>query len=83
MTAIKGAIGHTSGGSALASLIAAIACQRTGTVFPVAGLRSPCRDADGLRLVTGAPSRAPVRLAQVNSFGFGGVNAVSLIEAVP
>lgn len=81
VTAIKGAIGHTSGGSALASLIMAIACLRTGTVFPVVGLRAPCAEADGLRLVRGAPRHAIVRLAQVNSFGFGGVNAVSLIEA--
>lgn len=83
VTAIKGAIGHTSGGSALASLIMAIACLRTGTVFPVVGLRAPCAEADGLRLVSGAPRHAIVRLAQVNSFGFGGVNAVSLIEAAP
>lgn len=83
VTAIKGAVGHTSGGSALASLVMAIACQRTGIVFPVVGLRRPCPEAGALRLVSGAPQPATVRLAQVNSFGFGGVNAVSLIEALP
>jgi 3-oxoacyl-[acyl-carrier-protein] synthase II len=81
VTAVKGAVGHTSGASALTSLVMAVECLRQSVVFPVAGLRKPCAEADGLDLVIGDPVRACVRLAQVDSFGFGGVNAVTLIEA--
>jgi 3-oxoacyl-[acyl-carrier-protein] synthase II len=83
VTAVKGAVGHTSGASALISLDVAIRCLATGQVPPVVGLSEPLPEAGGLRLVRGAPVRARTRLAQVDSFGFGGVNAVSFVEAVP
>lgn len=81
VTAIKGAIGHTSGASALHSLDAAIRSIRTGQIPPVVGLRAAIPEAEGLRLVIGSPARKAVRTAQVDSFGFGGVNAITLIEA--
>ncbi|WP_216353452.1 beta-ketoacyl synthase N-terminal-like domain-containing protein [Streptomyces sp. JHA26] len=81
VTAIKGAIGHTSGGAALMSLLIALTAMRTGTVPPVVGLRSPMSGADKLDLVYGAPLEAGPRLAQINAFGFGGVNAVTIVEA--
>ncbi|HEU4426333.1 MAG TPA: beta-ketoacyl synthase N-terminal-like domain-containing protein [Pilimelia sp.] len=80
VTAIKGAIGHTSGASALHSLAMAILCLRQGLVPPVVGLRKPLPEAEPLRLVTGSPLAMRPRLVQVDAFGFGGVNAVSLIE---
>lgn len=80
VTAIKGAIGHTSGAAALHSLIVAIACLRDGVVPPIVGLRHPLPEAATLRLVS-EPTSAEVRLVAVNSFGFGGVNAVSLVAA--
>jgi 3-oxoacyl-[acyl-carrier-protein] synthase II len=82
VTAVKGGVGHTSGGSALLSLDVAIRCLRGQIVPPVVGLRRPVDRARGLRLVIGHPVPAELRLAQVNAFGFGGVNAVSLVEAV-
>ncbi|HKT00936.1 MAG TPA: beta-ketoacyl synthase N-terminal-like domain-containing protein [Rugosimonospora sp.] len=82
VAAIKGAIGHTSGASALHSLAVAIRCLRDGVAPPVVGLREPIPEADGLRLVVGQPVRAAARLAQVDAFGFGGVNAVTLLEGV-
>ncbi len=81
VTGVKGALGHTSGASALMSLDVAIRCLASGRVPPVAGLRRPLPEAHGLRLVTGGPERCPAGVAQVNSFGFGGVNAVTLIGA--
>ncbi|MFB7503143.1 beta-ketoacyl synthase N-terminal-like domain-containing protein [Streptomyces broussonetiae] len=81
VTAIKGAIGHTSGGSALMSVLIALTAMRAGTVPPVVGLRSPMPEADRLNLVHGAPLQASPRHAQINAFGFGGVNAVTIVEA--
>jgi len=80
ITAVKGAIGHTSGAAALCSVDVAIHCLRRGVVPAIAGLRSPLAEAEGLGLVVGRPVEADVRLAQVDAFGFGGVNSVTLLE---
>jgi 3-oxoacyl-[acyl-carrier-protein] synthase II len=80
VTAIKGAIGHTSGSAGLMSLLVAVESIRQGVVPPVVGLRTPIPQAEPLRLVTGAPAATTARLAQVDAFGFGGVNAVCLVE---
>ena len=80
VTAIKGATGHTSGSAALMSLLVAIRAMRAGVVPAVVGLAIPIEQATGLRLVTGEPVPTQARLAQVNAFGFGGVNAVTLVE---
>jgi len=81
VTGLKGALGHTSGASALMSVDVAIRCLATGQVPPVVGLERPLPEARQLRLVIGQPVRCQARVALVNSFGFGGVNAVTLIEA--
>lgn len=81
VTGLKGALGHTSGASALMSLDVALRCLATGEVPPIHGLRTPVPEARCLRLVSGSPVRCAPRLGQVNSFGFGGVNAVTLVEA--
>jgi 3-oxoacyl-[acyl-carrier-protein] synthase II len=80
VTAIKSMTGHTSGGSGLLSLVAAIESLRSGLIPPIVGLRHPVSEAAGLRLVTGEQVRASPRTAQVNAFGFGGVNAVAILE---
>ncbi|MET8366579.1 beta-ketoacyl synthase N-terminal-like domain-containing protein [Micromonospora sp. NPDC005194] len=82
VTALKGAVGHTSGGSALLSVAVAVEILRTGRVPPVVGLTRPAPEAAALRLVRDAAVRADVRVAQVDAFGFGGLNAVTLLEAV-
>ena len=81
VTGLKGAVGHTSGTSPLTSLAVAVHVLRTGAVPPVVGLRTPLPEGAGLRLVVGAPVTAEVGVVQVDSFGFGGVNAVSLLAA--
>jgi 3-oxoacyl-[acyl-carrier-protein] synthase II len=83
VTAVKGAIGHTSGASPLHSLDVALRCLAGGQVPPVVGLREALPEAQGLRLVTGRAVAAAPKLAQVDAFGFGGVNAITLVEVAP
>jgi 3-oxoacyl-[acyl-carrier-protein] synthase II len=82
ITAVKGAVGHTSGASALTSLAMAVHTLRDGVVPPVVGLRQPLAEGAGLRFVSDRPRTGDFGLVQVNAFGFGGVNAVSLIEGL-
>jgi 3-oxoacyl-[acyl-carrier-protein] synthase II len=79
VTGVKGAVGHTSGASALTSLVMAVHTLRYGVVPPVVGLDDPLPEGAGLRFVIGEPEPVHARLAQVNAFGFGGVNAVTLV----
>jgi 3-oxoacyl-[acyl-carrier-protein] synthase II len=81
VTAIKGAVGHTSGAAALMAVDVAIRCLQTGLVPPIVGLRRRIPEAAGLALVERETQAATLRMAQVNAFGFGGVNAVTLLEA--
>ncbi|HEY2579860.1 MAG TPA: beta-ketoacyl synthase N-terminal-like domain-containing protein [Streptosporangiaceae bacterium] len=80
ITAIKSMTGHTSGASGLMSVVVAVEVLRSGRIPPIAGLRDPAPEARDLRLVTGTAFRADVNIAQVDAFGFGGVNAVAIIE---
>jgi 3-oxoacyl-[acyl-carrier-protein] synthase II len=81
VTAVKGAVGHTSGAAPLTSLAMAVHTLRDGVVPPVVGLRRTLMQGAGLRFVRDEPQRLAARLVQVNAFGFGGVNAVSLVSA--
>jgi len=81
VTAVKGSVGHTSGAAALVNVDVAVRCLADGVVPPVAGLRDVLDEGAGLRFVLGEPVPMRPSLAQVNAFGFGGVNAVSLLEA--
>ncbi|MEU8387898.1 beta-ketoacyl synthase N-terminal-like domain-containing protein [Micromonospora sp. NPDC048843] len=83
MTAIKSMTGHTAGASGLHSLVAAVLAMRRGVVPPVLGLIDPVEAVSGFRLARGVAVRPaePMRLAQIDSFGFGGLNAVAVIES--
>ncbi|MGW4890674.1 beta-ketoacyl synthase N-terminal-like domain-containing protein [Kitasatospora sp. NPDC004240] len=81
MTAIKAMTGHTLGGSGLLSLVMAVLAMREGTVPPVLGLADPIPEAAGLGLVQGSPATGDLAIAQINAFGFGGINAVAIVEA--
>ncbi|WP_199434090.1 beta-ketoacyl synthase N-terminal-like domain-containing protein [Qaidamihabitans albus] len=81
LTAVKGAVGHTSGAAALVNVDVALRAMREGRVPPVVGLRTPIPETAEFRLAGGEPGHTPVRLAQVNAFGFGGLNAVTLMAA--
>ena len=83
VTAIKSMTGHTSGASGLMSLVVAVQAMREGVVPPTLGLANPAEDASGFRFVRGEAARAHINVAQINAFGFGGINAVVIVEAVP
>ncbi|WP_431776837.1 beta-ketoacyl-[acyl-carrier-protein] synthase family protein [Streptomyces cucumeris] len=80
MTAIKSMTGHTSGGSGLLSLIVALRSLATGQVPPTLHLSEPLPEAAEFRFVREPVSGAGLQLAQVDAFGFGGVNAVAVVE---
>lgn len=80
VTGVKGAIGHLSGAAGLANVDVALRCLNGGQVPPVVGLASVLEEGEQITFVQdGAVPRSP-RLVQVHAFGFGGVNAVSLLE---
>ncbi|UED85088.1 beta-ketoacyl synthase N-terminal-like domain-containing protein [Streptomyces profundus] len=82
MTGLKSLTGHTSGTSGLHSLIVALRSMATSQVVPIATLRNPIDEVGEFRMVRGeAPVSEPVALAQINAFGFGGVNAVAVVES--
>ncbi|WP_265565142.1 beta-ketoacyl-[acyl-carrier-protein] synthase family protein [Streptomyces hygroscopicus] len=81
MTAMKSMTGHTSGASGLHSLITALQSFRRRRVPPTLGLDHPIEQAAGFRFVRGAAAPSAARLAQINAFGFGGINAVAIVEA--
>jgi 3-oxoacyl-[acyl-carrier-protein] synthase II len=82
VTAVKGSTGHTSGSAALVNLDVALRCLAGGVVPPITGLRTVLPEGEGLRFALAAPVALQPELVQVNAFGFGGVNAVTLLEAV-
>ncbi|MFI9237447.1 beta-ketoacyl synthase N-terminal-like domain-containing protein [Streptomyces sp. NPDC053079] len=84
--AVEGMTGHASGCSGLLSTVLATECLRTARVPPVVGLREPIEEAAGLRFSTGCRVEGEEarlgqvgQVAQVNSFGFGGVHAVAIV----
>lgn len=81
MTAVKSMTGHTSGASGLINLVTGVTAVREGRVPPTVGLEEPVNEAARFQFVTGQPATASMSLAQLNAFGFGGVNAVAIVEA--
>jgi len=82
ITGLKSMLGHTSGASGLMSVIVAIAALRHGRVPPTVGLTASIDEASDLNIVAGEARDAALRIVQINAFGFGGINAVSIVERV-
>ncbi|UVS80647.1 beta-ketoacyl synthase N-terminal-like domain-containing protein [Actinokineospora sp. UTMC 2448] len=82
MTAIKSMTGHTSGASGLMGLVVGLEALAAGIVPPTVGLTEPVDEAARFRFVRGAAEQADLAVAQLNAFGFGGINAVAIVEAV-
>jgi len=85
VTSTKSAIGHLLGAAGAVEAIATIASLREGVVAPTLGLEQP---ADGLDLdyvpgsarpLAAPEDRAPIAIT--HPFGFGGHNAVLVLEA--
>jgi 3-oxoacyl-[acyl-carrier-protein] synthase II len=81
MTGMKSMTGHTSGASGVLGLLVALRAMRDGVVPPVTGLDNPADEVAGFRIVRDAPVEEQVQLAQIDAFGFGGINAVAVVEA--
>ena len=81
LTGIKSMTGHTSGSAGVLSLIVALRALATGSVPPITGVDDPIEEVAGLRLVLDEAAAGDLSTAQVHGFGFGGVNAVAIVEA--
>lgn len=81
ITAIKSMTGHTSGASGLIAVVTAIESMRLGRIPPTLCCGELMPEAQRLDVVLGGARASEVRVAQVNAFGFGGVNAVAILEA--
>lgn len=76
----KGHLGHTISAAAVTNLIAAILAMRDGMVPPTINLTAQDPSID-LDCVPNQPRRAGVSAALINSFAFGGHNAVLAVRA--
>lgn len=76
----KGQLGHTLSGAAITNLVCAVQTIREGIVAPTMNLRELDPEVE-LDCVPNAPRRASVSAALVNSFAFGGHNAVLAVRA--
>ncbi|MDP9070817.1 MAG: 3-oxoacyl-ACP synthase [Actinomycetota bacterium] len=82
MTAVKSMTGHTSGGSGLLGVVVAAEALKTGRVPPTVGLSDPLPEAQSFRFAQGGGATSELGVAQVDAFGFGGLNAVAVLEKV-
>ncbi|WP_447007141.1 beta-ketoacyl synthase N-terminal-like domain-containing protein [Saccharothrix isguenensis] len=80
MTAMKSMTGHTSGASGLHSLIMALKSIEQDRVSPTLHLEDQIPVAADFRIATREHLGEGLFVAQVNGFGFGGVNAVAIVE---
>jgi microcin C transport system permease protein len=68
----------------LLGLIVGLRALAEGRVPPTVGLTDPVPEAEGFRFVTRSAedvTARPLNIAQLNAFGFGGINAVAIVEA--
>jgi 3-oxoacyl-[acyl-carrier-protein] synthase II len=81
ISALKSMTGHTSGASGLVAVVTAIESLNAGLLPPTIGLQHAMDEAAAMDIVTGQARALPnARHAQINAFGFGGVNAVVILE---
>ncbi|WP_030562939.1 beta-ketoacyl-[acyl-carrier-protein] synthase family protein [Streptomyces aureocirculatus] len=80
VTAIKGGMGHISGGAGLLNLVVALESIRSGALPGVSDLTDPIEEVKELRVVSGRPAAGPFGTAQVHAVGMGGINAVAIAE---
>ena len=80
ITGLKSMVGHTSGASGLVGVVAALEAMRRSLIPPTAYVSALIDEARDLDLVAGGARVAEARIAQVNAFGFGGLNAVVILE---
>lgn len=77
---LKSLTGHTAGASGLIGLITAIEIMQQQRIPPTHGLLDPIECVSNFNLVTEYMSCQDIKMAQINAFGFGGINAVVVLE---
>ena len=77
---LKAATGHTAGPSGLQSVVAGIEILRRQSVPPQPTLHDPIDDIRSFDIVTSARQACLIKRIQINAFGFGGVNGVTILE---
>ncbi|MBA3687663.1 MAG: beta-ketoacyl-ACP synthase II [Chloroflexi bacterium] len=75
----KSMVGHTLGAAGAISAIAAVCSIRDGMIPPTINYQNPDPACD-LDYVPNEARQAPVRIAIINGFGFGGQNAVAVFR---
>ncbi|MDS1271056.1 beta-ketoacyl-[acyl-carrier-protein] synthase family protein [Lipingzhangella sp. LS1_29] len=80
VTSTKGVTGHALGAAGAIEAGLTVLTIQTGMVPPIAGLTTPDPDIE-LDLVRDTPRAREVRTALSSSFGFGGHNAVLVLES--
>ena len=78
LAGVKAMTGHTAGASGLINLITGLEIFRSGCVPPAPGLNQPI--AAAARFNTAGGAHGALDRIQINAFGFGGVNAVCILE---
>ncbi|MBX7112288.1 MAG: beta-ketoacyl-ACP synthase II [Dehalococcoidia bacterium] len=79
VSALKSQIGHLLGAAGGVETAAIVQTIRTSTIAPTINLEHPGEDCD-LDYVPNVARAADVRVAMKNSFGFGGQNAVLILQ---
>jgi 3-oxoacyl-[acyl-carrier-protein] synthase II len=82
LSGIKSMIGHTSGASGLVGVITAAMALNEKCVPPTVGLENPIDEVVGMRIATNLVAVPQLCCAQINAFGFGGVNSVVMLGGV-
>jgi 3-oxoacyl-[acyl-carrier-protein] synthase II len=80
LAAVKSMTGHTSGGSGLFSLVMAVRSLQSGQLPGVLHLSELTAAAQGLSLTAASRTIPDPTVAQVDAFGFGGLNAVAILQ---
>jgi len=81
INAAKSMLGHTCWASPIVETVAAVLQMRAGWLHPSINIDDIEADVD-LDVCRDGPVRWPVRYLMKNSFGFGGINCVSILRSV-
>ncbi len=82
LSGLKSMTGHTSGASGLVGVVTALLALEHKTIPPTVGLEDPIDEISGMKISAEAMKIEKLQLAQINAFGFGGVNSVVMIDGV-
>ncbi len=80
VTATKSSIGHTLGAAGAVAAVAVVKALEEGVVPPTLNLHQPDENAGELDLTPLTSREREMKVALVNSFGFGGQNSAVIVE---